>query len=135
MKTNRRRLLDPADYTLNDLLSVEDAAALIGIDHQTLMGHVYRGNLGAVKVSERVLRIPRAELGAFMVKRQMRKAGPPADKAEALSRVGSSLDMPLTQQVLALSQFWTQQQIADLYGVSKQWINQLLMKARKEKSA
>jgi excisionase family DNA binding protein len=63
--TTPTHLINPAAYTARLTLKINEAAALIGVSHQTIRRAIARGDIRVSRKTRHVL-IPRAELERFI---------------------------------------------------------------------
>jgi excisionase family DNA binding protein len=65
VKENTTHLINPAAYTARLTLKINEAAALIGVSHQTIRRAITRGDIRVSRKTRHLL-IPRAELERFI---------------------------------------------------------------------
>ena len=65
VKANTTHLINPAAYTARLTLKINEAAALIGVSHQTIRRAIARGDIRVSRKTRHVL-IPRTELERFI---------------------------------------------------------------------
>lgn len=65
VKTNQTTLINPASYQARLALKINEAAALIGVSHQTIRRAITRGDIRVSRKTRHVL-IPRSELERFI---------------------------------------------------------------------
>lgn len=72
--------------------SVREAAERLAVSHDTVLRLVHDGTLPAVRVSDRLYRIPRPALDRF-------ESAPPLSRRRVVTkRVASGIDMPAAEQ-------------------------------------
>jgi excisionase family DNA binding protein len=65
VKTHHTTPINPADYQARLALKINEAAALIGVSHQTIRRAITRGDIRVSRKTRHVL-IPRGEIERFI---------------------------------------------------------------------